>query len=72
MRDGRRLRAPPPLAETRARAADGLMRLPERLRRLEPAASYPVRVAERLVTLAAEVDRRLQQQDGNLPAKGRA
>ncbi len=72
MRDGRRLRAPPPLAETRARAADGLMRLPERLRRLEPAAIYPVRVADRLVTLAAEVDRRLQQQDGNLPAKGRA
>jgi hypothetical protein len=33
--------------------------LPERLRRLEPAASYPVEVSDSLVLLAAQVDRRL-------------
>ncbi|MBV9561630.1 MAG: nicotinate phosphoribosyltransferase [Bradyrhizobium sp.] len=59
MRDGRRLAAPPTLADIRARSANELERLPEPLRRLEPGASYPVRVGERVIKLAAEFDRRL-------------
>jgi len=58
MREGRRLGARPTLAECRTRAAAELARLPEALRRLEPA-SYPVEVAPALSKLAAEVDRRL-------------
>ena len=39
--------------------ADDLERLPEGLRCLTPGASYPVTVADALVRLAADVDRRL-------------
>jgi nicotinate phosphoribosyltransferase len=56
MRNGRRLEAPPSLAEVRARAAHDLERLPEPLRRLDPAASYPVTIAEALQQLARDVD----------------
>ena len=35
---------------------------PKALRRLEPGAGYPVEVAEDLVQLAAEVDRRLRRE----------
>jgi nicotinate phosphoribosyltransferase len=58
MREGRRLGARATLAECRTRAAQELARLPDGLRRLEPA-SYPVEVAPALSELAAEVDRRL-------------
>jgi nicotinate phosphoribosyltransferase len=58
MRKGLRLAAAPSLAEIRARAAQSLAALPERLRRLEPWA-YPVRVSPALQTLAEQVDRRL-------------
>jgi nicotinate phosphoribosyltransferase len=58
MREGRRFGARPALAQCRARAAAELARLPEALRRLEPAA-YPVEVAPALSDLAAAVDRRL-------------
>ncbi len=64
MRNGRRLQPQPSLAEVRARAARDLERLPEALRRLEPGASYPVKVTQRLTRLAAEVDERLAQQEG--------
>ena len=37
-----------------------LERLPEPLRKLETGTTYPVAVAEELVTLAADVDRRMQ------------
>jgi len=57
---GRRLAPAPALDEIRRRAKDELERLPEALRRLEPGATYPVEVADDLVELAAEVDRRLQ------------
>jgi nicotinate phosphoribosyltransferase len=67
MKDGRRLQSPPTLAEIRARASQALERLPEPLRTLQPGASYPVVVAESLVQLAAEVDRRLAQQEGPQP-----
>jgi nicotinate phosphoribosyltransferase len=57
MRKGKRL-VRPPLADRRATAARNLAALPEPLRRLEPGALYPVQVADPLVALAAEVDRR--------------
>jgi nicotinate phosphoribosyltransferase len=63
MQGGRRLKGPESLAEIRARAAANLARLPEPLSRLDPGASYPVKVADRLTRLAAEVDRRLMQRE---------
>ena len=61
MRGGRRTGSPPALSTIRARAAKNLERLPERLRRLEQGAAYPVTVAKPLIELAAEMDRRLAQ-----------
>jgi len=58
MRAGRRLSASPALAEIRAAAARNLARLPDPLRALQPGAAYPVKVADALVRLAAEVDAR--------------
>jgi nicotinate phosphoribosyltransferase len=58
MQGGRRVSPLPGLAESRARAARDLARLPEPLRRLEPGASYPMQVGEALKRLAAEVDHR--------------
>jgi nicotinate phosphoribosyltransferase len=66
MKGGRRLARKPTLAEIRTRAARSLERLPEPLRRLEPGASCPVEVAEKLERLAAEVDRRLAQYERRL------
>jgi nicotinate phosphoribosyltransferase len=63
MKGGRRLTPQPTLAEIRARAARSLERLPGPLRGLEPGASYPVEVADALKRLAAEVDRRLADQE---------
>jgi len=62
MQGGKRLKPAPTLAEVRARAARNLERLPEPLRRLEPAAPYPVEVSQRLRRLAAEVDGRMAHQ----------
>jgi nicotinate phosphoribosyltransferase len=62
MRGGRRINPSPMLSEIRAHARRELKRLPEPLRQLEPSAAYPIQVAERLVRLAAEVDRRLRLQ----------
>ncbi len=59
MRGGRRLNPSPALSEIRAHARGELERLPEPLRQLAPLASYPVEVSDRLLKLAAEVDRRL-------------
>jgi nicotinate phosphoribosyltransferase len=61
MEGGRRIAAAPSLAEIRARAARSLGALPAKLRRLEPGTTYPVAVSDRLVELAAEVDRRQAQ-----------
>ena len=60
MQDGRRIAPSPSLDEIRRHAKRELERLPEDLRRLEPGAVYPVEVADDLVELAAEVDRRMQ------------
>jgi len=58
MQGGRRIAPSPPLREIRARTARVLERLPESLRRLEPQAAFPVRIAPALERLAEEVDRR--------------
>ena len=63
MRAGRRLAPSPTLTEIRALAARELERLPEDLRRLNPETSYPVEVADALVRLAADVDRRLARDE---------
>jgi nicotinate phosphoribosyltransferase len=60
MIDGRRVAPSPSLDAIRQRAKRELENLPEPLRRLEPHATYPVEVADDLVKLADEVDRRLQ------------
>jgi nicotinate phosphoribosyltransferase len=59
MRDGRRLKPAPLLEDIRRRAKRELECLPQALRQLAPGAAYPVDVADDLVKLAAEVDRRL-------------
>jgi nicotinate phosphoribosyltransferase len=63
MRDGRRLSPPSGLDAIRSHAARELERLPEPMRRLEPAA-YRVDLADSLIALAAAVDRRLAQGGG--------
>jgi nicotinate phosphoribosyltransferase len=63
MQGGRRIRPSPALTEIRDRAARNLEQLPESLRRLEADASYPVKVADALIELTDEVDRRLAEQE---------
>ena len=63
MQDGRRIRPSPALTEIRERATRNLEQLPESLRRLEANASYPVKVADALIALTVEVDRRLAEQE---------
>jgi len=63
MKDGRRVQPSPTLAEIRARAAEDLKRLPEPLRDLVPGETCPVEVADALVRLADEVDKRLAQRE---------
>jgi len=58
MRHGRRLAAPPALADIRKWAAQGLAQLPEPLRHLRDGTTLPVTVASGLIALAEEVDRR--------------
>ena len=61
MRAGRRL-AQPSLVESRANAARNLAALPDALRRLDAGAAYPVQIADALVRLAGEVDRRVARE----------
>jgi nicotinate phosphoribosyltransferase len=63
MQGGRRLRPSPTLAEIRTHAAREFEWLPEPLRRLDPGAPYPVKVADALVVLTEDVDRRLAAQE---------
>jgi nicotinate phosphoribosyltransferase len=62
MRDGRRLAPSPSLDEIRRRTKRELERLPDGLRRLEPSATYPVKIGDDLIKLADEVDDRTQRQ----------
>ena len=63
IKGGRRVAPSPTLAEIRVVAALDLGRLPEPLRRLEMGASYPVEIADALLKLATEVDRRLARRE---------
>jgi nicotinate phosphoribosyltransferase len=56
---GQSVQPSPSLADARARAARGMVQLPEPLRRLERGATLKVQVGEALLGLTAEVDRRL-------------
>ena len=56
MRAGKRIAGAPTLAQIRERAARDLARLPEALQKLEPGATYPVKVADALIALAKEAD----------------
>jgi nicotinate phosphoribosyltransferase len=60
MQGGRRLQPAPALDAIRLHTKRQLERLPEPLRRLEAGTTYPVEVADELVQLAADVDRRMQ------------
>ena len=60
MQNGKRLRPAPSLDEIRQHAKRELQRLPDPLRTLDPAMTYPVVIADELKALAAEFDRRLQ------------
>ncbi len=70
MRAGSRLEAAPALAALRRHAAAQVAALPDALRGLDPAAPYPVTVADRLRALADAVDRRVRrgQQGSASPA----
>jgi nicotinate phosphoribosyltransferase len=59
MKDGRRVAPSPSLDDIRRHAKREFERLPEDLRRLTPGADYPIEVADDLVKLAADVDRRM-------------
>jgi nicotinate phosphoribosyltransferase len=67
MQNGRRLRPSPSLDEIRRRAKRELERLPDSLRALTPATTYPVEIAGELKGLAAEVDRRVQKEQASTP-----
>lgn len=58
MRAGRRLMQPS-LDEIRLNAARNLAALPDALRQLDASAAYPVQIADALVQLAGQVDRRV-------------
>jgi nicotinate phosphoribosyltransferase len=60
MKDGRRVVPSPSLDDIRHHAKRELERLPENLARLTPKAAYPVEVADDLIELAAEFDRRIK------------
>ena len=64
MRGGRRMGAPPALAEARDRAAKEIGRLPGHLRRLETKPRYTVIVSRELRALADAVDRALTAVSG--------
>ncbi len=66
MENGVRLDPPRDLEQIRAHAANELKSLPDALKSFGPVAPYPVRVAESLVRLAEDVDRRM----GCDPQKG--
>jgi len=56
MRGGKRIAPSPTLAQIRERAAADLARLPDKLKRLEPGAEYPVKIGDALVALAKDAD----------------
>jgi len=68
MRAGKRLAAAPSLDDIRKRVARELERLPETLHQLDNSTPYPVEIADNLVRLAAEVDRRIDERSASKAA----
>jgi nicotinate phosphoribosyltransferase len=58
MKGGKRCTPADTLASIRARASSGLSRLPDELQKLEPAAQYPVTIAEALEALGRQASHR--------------
>jgi nicotinate phosphoribosyltransferase len=67
MKDGKRIAPSPSLAEIRVCAAHDLERLPGPLRNLTPGATYPIKVSDALVRLAADVDNWIAQKESAAP-----
>ena len=63
MQGGRRIRPSPALSQIRDRAAHNLQLLPEQLRHLATNFSYPVKIADALIELTKQVDRRLAERE---------
>jgi nicotinate phosphoribosyltransferase len=61
MRGGRRLSAAEPIGKLRSRCIEGLERLPERYRRIDRSAVYPVRYTKRLEAMLEKVRRRVRR-----------
>ena len=66
MRDGRRLSQAPTLTDLRRHTAEQLARLPEPLRTLETAPTFPVLISQALQDLAQTVDRCLSHHEGDM------
>ncbi|MDH5670158.1 MAG: nicotinate phosphoribosyltransferase, partial [Nitrospira sp.] len=66
MRDGRRLSQAPTLTDLRRHTAEQLARLPEPLRTLETAPTFPVLISQALQDLAQTVDRSLSHHEGDM------
>lgn len=60
MREGRRLSPPETIAALRDRCTSSLARLPQRYRRIDRSAVYPVRYSKRLRSLLKEVRQRVK------------
>ncbi len=65
MRAGKRVAPSPSLGDIRAYSARELERLPRPLQELAPGANYPVELGQSLLDLAAEFDRRFEDQERN-------
>lgn len=61
MRGGRRTALPEPIADLRGRCTSGLGHLPERYRRIDRAAVYPVHYTKRLETMLEKVRQRVRR-----------
>jgi hypothetical protein len=62
MRGGRRLLPAEPIAKLRLHCMEGLERLPQRYRRIDRSAVYPVRYTKRLEAMLEKIRRRVRRQ----------
>ena len=61
MRDGRRIHAPEPITTLRDRCVDGLAHLPEKYRRIDKTAEYPVKYSKQLEKLLDTIRKRVRR-----------
>jgi nicotinate phosphoribosyltransferase len=62
MRGGRRLSHAEPIADLRSRCMESLERLPQRYRRIDRSAVYPVRYTKRLEAMLEKIRRRVRRE----------